>query len=320
MISREVPAPPISRLTGLEVVAAEPGSATFQMPLTGWFCSPQGTISIGPLAMAADAAVACAIQTELPPGTPFSTSELSLRLLAPVHAEGTLTARGQLIGVRRTIGLADVSLTDSRGELVAHGSSLCLLARRLDRGALRTASTAPRDGARTDPTSPDPYERPVQGQPIEVELWTRMAGIELLRAQLAGELPKPPIHYLTGIDLSGVDQRGVRCTMPASEWLCAPARGRVQGGAVALMADTAIDCAIQALLPAGAPAAMLDLKVNYVRPLPADGRPASSAGHLVHLGRKVAVGVAEVLDADSNAVAYATGSAMLLPPTDEPAA
>src|SRR5947209_5276036 len=73
MIGGQAPARPISRLTGMRIVDAAPGTATFQMPLTGWLCSPQGAISIGPLTMPADAAVACAIQTELPPATPFTT-------------------------------------------------------------------------------------------------------------------------------------------------------------------------------------------------------------------------------------------------------
>lgn len=320
LISGEVPAPPISRLTGMRIVAAEPRSAAFEMPMTGWLYSQQGVISIGPLAMAADAAVACAIQTELPPATPFTTSELSLRLLAPVEAEGQITARGQLIAVGRTIGLADVGLTNSRDELVAHGSSLCLLRPQLDPTALQMSDPAPRDGAEPAPSGPDPYERQVQGEPIDPAVWAKKAGIDVLRAQLAGELPKPPIHYLTGIDLTAVDEREVRCAMPASEWLCAPARGRIQGGAVALMADTAIGCAIQARLPAGYRAGMVDLKVNYVRPLAADGRPTGAAGHVVHSGRTLALGVAEVLDADGNSVAHATGSAMLLPSNVEHAA
>jgi hypothetical protein len=40
-------------------------------------------------------------------------------------------------------------------------------------------------------------------------------------------------------------------TMPASEWLCAPVRGRLYGGAIALLAGTAIDGTVQTTLPAG---------------------------------------------------------------------
>lgn len=82
------------------------------MPLSQWLASSNGTVSIGPIAIPADAAVACAIQTALPAATPFSTSELSLRLLSPTRPGGTLTATGKLIALRQTIGLAEVAVTD----------------------------------------------------------------------------------------------------------------------------------------------------------------------------------------------------------------
>jgi uncharacterized protein (TIGR00369 family) len=59
--------------------------------------------------------------------------------------------------------------------------------------------------------------------------------------------------------------------------------------------------------------APVDLKVNYLRPLPADGRWAAATGRVQHLGRRIAVAGAEVVDADGRPVAIATGSAMLLP-------
>jgi uncharacterized protein (TIGR00369 family) len=138
-----------------------------------------------------------------------------------------------------------------------------------------------------------------------------------LHAQLAGELPSPPIHHLTGLTLSAASLDAVSFTMPASEWLCAPARARVQGGAVALLAETALSSAIQTKLAAGTALAPIDLKVNYLRPLAADGRRALARGRVVHAGRRIAVASAEVLDAAGKPVAVATGSALML--ADRPA-
>lgn len=127
----------------------------------------------------------------------------------------------------------------------------------------------------------------------------------------------PPIQDLTGLRPSEATQDEVAFVMPASEWLCAPARGRVQGGAVALLAETALSAAIQVRMPAGTAIAPVDLKVNYLRPLAADGRLACARGRVVHSGRRIAVGNAEVSDADGKPIAVATGSAMILP--DRPA-
>jgi uncharacterized protein (TIGR00369 family) len=318
MLAGQTPRPPISRLTGLQLVEVGEGTAAFRIPLTEWLSAPQGAISIGPITMPADAAMACAIQTGLPPATPFTTSELSLRLLSPVHPGGSLTARGKLIQSRRTIALAEVTVFDEDERIVAHGSSMCFVASPI--------SPAPQpDGRREPPTgqdadrpssaegSPDPYLRPVEGEVLPECTWQSTDGLEVLLGQLSGRLPQPPIHHLTGLRPTAAGAGAASFEMPASEWLCAPARGRVQGGAVAMLAETALSAAIQTRMPAGTAIAPVDLKVNYLRPLSADGRLAHARGRVVHSGRRIAVAGAEVVDADGRAIAVATGSAMVLP-------
>jgi uncharacterized protein (TIGR00369 family) len=287
-------------------------TAAFTMPLSGWLQSPQGLVSIGPLTMPADAAVACAIQTELPARTAFSTSELSLRLLAPVRTTGTLTARGRLIELRRHVGLGEVSVYDEEERLIAHGSSLCFVSPGI--GPSPAGQAPPPDAdVHGDDGWPDPYAQPPLGEVLPDELWERMSGLEILRAQLQGELPLPPIHHLTGLDITAASVGEATFAMPASEWLCAPARGRVQGGAVALLAEAALSGAALTVTPAGTALAPIDLKVNYLRPLPADGRRAVADGRVVQRGRRMAVATSEVRDADGRPVAIATGSALLLP-------
>ena len=173
MLTGKVPRPPISRLTGMRLIEIGEGTAAFQMPLTKWLCTPQGAISIGALAMPADGAVACAIQTLLPPATPFTTSELSLRLLAQVPPEGSVTARGHVIQLRRTIALAEVAINDQRERLIAHGSSLCFVQEPI--------SPAPNPPSAADGESPgaagEDGSDPMLA-PLRVRLWTRMCGRE----------------------------------------------------------------------------------------------------------------------------------------------
>jgi uncharacterized protein (TIGR00369 family) len=309
----DVPQPPISRLTGMRLTDVGPGRATFTMPLTEWLCAPQGSIGIGPLVIPADAAMACAIQTELGPGARLSTTELTLRLLAPAPIGTTVSVEGRLIQLRKTIGLAGGTVTDERGRLIAHGSTLCLI-------GPPVAGTPPpafRNGVRSDrdPADPasDPWTRPAAGTVLGQEIWDRAGGLEVLSAQLAGELPQPPLHHLTGVTLSAVGAGEASFEMPTSEWLCAPARGRVQGGGVAVLAELALSAAIQTGVPAGTALAPIDVKLNYLRPLPADGRLATAHGAVVHMGRRVAVANSRVLDADGRTTAVATGSAVLLP-------
>jgi len=310
LVSGRTPQPPISRLTGMRLTEFGQGTATFELPLTDWLRSPQGAISIGPLVMPADAAMACAIQTLLPARVPFSTSELTIRLLAPARPGMRVRMHGRVVQVRQRLALAEGSLVDEEGRLLAHGSTLCIM----QPESAPTDESIDADGATAYPEngSPDPWQRPAAGAVVAQHVWEKRSGLEMLRAGLAGELPAPPIHHLIGIELTGVAEGQARFAMPASEWLCAPARGRLQGGAAALLAESALSAAIQTTLPPSTAMAPIDLKVNYLRPLSADGRRATATGVVVHAGRRVAVANATAFDADGRQVAVATGSAMLL--------
>lgn len=148
---------------------------------------------------------------------------------------------------------------------------------------------------------------------IDQATWDRISGLEALEGIIAGTLPKAPIHYLTGIEARAATEGEVTFAMPATRWLCAPPPGRLQGGMVALIAETAASAAIQTTLPAGTALAPVDLKVNYLRPAAADGRDLIAHGHVMHRGRRTAVATSEVLDGDGRRVALATASAMVLP-------
>jgi uncharacterized protein (TIGR00369 family) len=107
--------------------------------------------------------------------------------------------------------------------------------------------------------------------------------------------------------------------------------GRVEGGVIAMLADSAIASSIQATLPARTSYATIDLKVTFIRPVSPDGRDLTAHATVIHRGRTLATASAEVLNADGKQVATAVGSAMifadrtqtlgrLVEPADEPLA
>ena len=147
----------------------------------------------------------------------------------------------------------------------------------------------------------------------EKDVWDRLSGLEVMRARLADEIPPAPIAQLTGLRLAAVSERGATFVLPASEWLSAAPPGRVQGGAIALLAEAALSTAIQTTLPARTALSPIDLKVSFLRPLASDGRDATARGTVMHAGRRLAVAQSEVHDADGRRIALATGSAMILP-------
>jgi uncharacterized protein (TIGR00369 family) len=144
-----------------------------------------------------------------------------------------------------------------------------------------------------------------------------MSGLEVFQAQLAGDLPYPPIQFLTGARPIDVGEGRADFVMPCHGWLCSPS-GMVEGGTIAMLADHALTCAIQTTVPRGAAYGSIDLKVNFSRPVRPDGREILSKGRVRHAGRSIAVAESEVFNADGKTVALATGSAMILP--DRPAA
>jgi uncharacterized protein (TIGR00369 family) len=161
--------------------------------------------------------------------------------------------------------------------------------------------------------SPPPYLRPVQGGVVPQATWDRLSGLEVMQGHLSGEIPAPPLTYLTGLWPVAAAEGRMTWRMPASEWLCGPLQGQLYGGATAFLAGTAIDGAVQTTVPAGTAFAPVDLKVYFLRPVPPDGRLLLAESQIVHRGRTTAIATAEVRNADGKVVALATGSSMILP-------
>jgi uncharacterized protein (TIGR00369 family) len=103
------------------------------------------------------------------------------------------------------------------------------------------------------------------------------------------------------------------CGARPSHRACAPIQGKLYGGAIAMLAGTAIDGAVQTTLPAGTAFGPVDLKVCFLPPVSPDGRDLVARGTVIHRGRSVAIGTSEVFDANGRKVAVATGSSVILP-------
>jgi uncharacterized protein (TIGR00369 family) len=307
-VGRQALPPPIHHLTGMRPTEAGPDTATFTMPASRWLLTPVSYISLGALAMVADGAVGCAVQVALPPATPYTTSDLSLSFLRPVEADGgTLAARGRLIHAGSSLGVADALIEDATGRPVAHCTSRCFLLPPID------PAPVPPDRLETvEPPSqptPDPYLRPVAGTPLPQQIWDDMTGLEIMRGLAAGDLPAPPISHLTGLWPEEVEEGAATFSLPATPWLCSPS-GFVEGGVIALLAETALATAVQTTVGRRTVYSPLDLKVNFLRPVPPDGATIVARASVIHRGRTLAVARAEV-EKDGKAIAVATGTALI---------
>ncbi len=310
----ESPPAPISRLTGLRYVEVGPGLATCVLPATDWLLAGTAGYSGGVLALAADAALGGALVTILEPGQILATSELSISFLRPAGpSSGRLVARGRLVHASRTLGLSDVFIEDGNGRLVAHGSSRCVIL------PAPAKLHLPKPAADLSDETPDPYLRPAVGETIETHLETISYGA--MFAKLAtGELPAPPMCNLFGLEPTEHSPGTTTWKMPASPWLN-NAFGVVYGGALALLADSAIAGATWMTMDPGQVLASLNLHLYFFRPVIADGRDMTARGKIERSGRALRVASAEVHDAAGNLVAMATGSSKIVsdrPPSLEP--
>ena len=308
--------PPVRYMFGLELATVEPGGVTFTMPVTDWLLFPQGVVSGSTLAILVDAPLGCAVQTALPPATPFTTAEISLRFLRTVVPNsGMLTAQGRLIHAGKTTGVSLVQVTDQAGRLVAVTSTRCAILPRVQvpREVTEQALKNPPRPREPDWPSPHPYQRPATGQVLSREIWDSTDGLGVLQSLITGDLPAPPLAHLCGIAPVEAQAGKTTWTMPASGWLCAPVQGRLYGGAIAMLAGTAIDGTVQTTLPAGTAFGPVDLKVYFLRPVSPDGRDLVARGTVIHRGRSMAIGTSDVFDADGKKVAVATGSSVILP-------
>lgn len=304
-LMRAGPRPPVSYLTGLHATDTDIGSCTFVMPATRWLLPPQGLISGGAVALLADAALGMAVHTALP----STTSELSIHLLRPIRADGgLLTTRTAINHTGKSVALSSGSVHDSTGRSVAYCSSRCYIFPPLD-------ETPPPPDAREwvepDYPGPHPFQRPAHGRILPLEEWRKRSGIEILEGLTQGGLPMPPIHYLTGLRPATFAEGTSTFTLPASPWLAAP-HGGVHGGAIALLADSAIAGAIQTTVPAGNGYAMLDLKIYFTRPVPCDDAELTAEATVVNRSRSMAIATCEVTNAQRKRVAFASGSALIV--------
>lgn len=128
MITGDAPPPPIGKLIGFRLVAVEPGRAQFELDADERHHNPMGTLHGGVLCDIADVAMGLAYGSTLEEGETFTTLELKINFLRPVKT-ARLIADGLVVQRGRTVGLAECSVTDERGRLIAKATSTCLTLR-----------------------------------------------------------------------------------------------------------------------------------------------------------------------------------------------
>ena len=305
------PQPPIHRWSGRRLVALQHGEASISIPASGWFCGPKGRLHSGIFAFLLDMAHLYAVVSTLPAGAGCTTAELSVTVLGEPPPSGKqITGRSRVIYSDERNALAEGLVADERGQPLAHSTSRYFLF------APGTVAPHPDRGSSADTRLPETgamLREPVaQVAPVDSELLQRLSGLEILTAQLSGEIPAAPIDRYSGIRLMEAEDGRVVFSLPVHSGLLQEL-GTVFGGVIALLAKSASGAAIQTIAPAGTGFTALDLKVNFLRPARDEGEELIAAGSVVHRGRRLSIADA-VVTYRGRRVAIATGTTALTPP------
>lgn len=138
-----------------------------------------------------------------------------------------------------------------------------------------------------------------------------MAGLDYLRAMMAGDLPHPPICDTLGFRISAVEEGMVTFSVAPAEFHYNPIRV-VHGGIAATIIDSATGCAVHTTLPQGGQYLTTSLQTDYLRPITEATGMIHCTGRVVHRGRKTGIATAEVVDEAGKVYARGQSNCLIL--------
>jgi uncharacterized protein (TIGR00369 family) len=123
-----LPAPPIAKLLGFDLVEVELGHAVFECRPGEQHYNPIGVVHGGLAMTLLDSAMGCCVHTRMPAGGAYTTLEAKTNLVRAItEKSGTLRAIGKLVHFGSRIATAEGRLVDAEGKLYAHATSTCMV-------------------------------------------------------------------------------------------------------------------------------------------------------------------------------------------------
>jgi len=118
----------IAQILGYDVVEAESGRVVIMHEPTGDHLNPWGTVHGGLTATLLDSCMGLAVQSTLDRGFGSTTLEFKISLVRAIAPEtGQIRAEGKVLNCGRRVGTAEGRITDTKGRLLAHGTTTCLI-------------------------------------------------------------------------------------------------------------------------------------------------------------------------------------------------
>jgi uncharacterized protein (TIGR00369 family) len=113
---------------GYDIIEAESGRVVVTAEPRDVHLNPAGAVHGGLAATMLDSCMGLAIQSTLEKGTRSTTLEFKISFVRPITPEtGRIKAEGMILSRGRRVGTAEGRVTDSKGRLLVHGTTTCLI-------------------------------------------------------------------------------------------------------------------------------------------------------------------------------------------------
>ncbi|HIU63708.1 MAG TPA: PaaI family thioesterase [Candidatus Avacidaminococcus intestinavium] len=117
---------PYLRLLPMKIIELDYGYCKVETEITDKLYNPFGSVHGGVFSSVLDTATFWAFACCIEDGQGFTTIDLQVSHLAGIK-EGKIIAEGKQVKIGRTICLAESTLKDEKGKLLAHGTSKILI-------------------------------------------------------------------------------------------------------------------------------------------------------------------------------------------------
>jgi uncharacterized protein (TIGR00369 family) len=138
-----------------------------------------------------------------------------------------------------------------------------------------------------------------------------MSGLEYLRAQQSGEMPTAALASTIGWTIESVESGAITVAVRVEDHIV-QGSGKLHGGAIAAVLDSALAWAVLSYLPAERTCVTSDLTIRYLKAVSADAETVRVHSRAIHVGRSTAVAEAEVVSKDGVIHVRASGGFQIL--------
>jgi uncharacterized protein (TIGR00369 family) len=128
LVEGTLPLNTIAQTLGYDIIEAETGRVVVVAEPKNSHLNPAGTVHGGLAATMLDSCMGLAIQSTLEKGVGSTTLEFKISFVRPITPEtGLIKAEGTVINRGRRVGTAEGRVTDTKGRLLVHGTTTCLI-------------------------------------------------------------------------------------------------------------------------------------------------------------------------------------------------